>query len=127
MKELLKQALSELSKAHYFMINMGYDDGQDERQAVIDKLDEELAKPEPEPVAWMSDDADVWVDTDRPLFHPEYSKPLYASPPVREPLSDNLIEEEHNLNGRDNSHIGLESFNGGVLFAEKHHKIGKKK
>lgn len=47
------------------------------------------------------------------------------APPEREPLSDDDIDREHDKNGLDYSHAGLQSFRQGVRFAEWKHGIAK--
>jgi hypothetical protein len=70
---------------------------------LYDRIEAELAKPEPEPVAWMYD----WKDGLNCLpvknnvttlmhkithFCAHNVRPLYTSPPARKPLSDDEID-----------------------------------
>lgn len=105
-----------------------------ELTALILDIKDALEKPSPEPVCWWDGLTDTTSEcmvnalrekhiNIRSSTYKDFPIPLYTSLPVRELLSDDAIEEEHNLHGRDCSHIGLESFNDGVKFAEKHHGI----
>jgi len=92
-----------------------------------------LAQPEQEPVAWMYEEAtsfnkDGYFSEWLPCFYLEKADedkslrnetPLYAPPPKREPLSDTKCPypEETSCEYRD-------GFTDGILYAEKHHKIG---
>jgi hypothetical protein len=118
-RELLRRALAALTSSTNIMGNF-YPNQCSENMAVRELIKAELAKPEPEPVAWMNDDADVWVDTERPLFHPEYDKPLYTSPYMREPLSEEVIG--HILDGAQDEEISFIEFARAI---EKAHGIGQ--
>ena len=118
-KELLEKILTKLIHDYAWF--------ESNRREVISAIEYELAKPDPKPVAVVGTTFSLnWCNRGHMTEGLKVGDFLYMSPPSREPLSADLIVEEHDLNGRDNSHIGLESFNDGVLFAEKHHKIGKK-
>ena len=118
-KELLEKILSKLIHDYTWF--------ESNRREVISAIESELAKPDPRPVAVVGTTFSLnWCNRGHMTEGLRVGDFLYMSPPSREPLSADLIVEEHDLNGRDNSHIGLESFNDGVLFAEKHHKIGQK-
>lgn len=99
------------------------------------KIDSELAKPEPEPVAWMYDVADI-DDGDiesRLHFHKPLDcvsniknvMPLYTSLPQQKPLSEdailkiiNELEEDDYLNEWEKIAIRQ-----GIRLAEKAHGI----
>ena len=83
------------------------------------EVEELLAQPEQEPVAWMCNLMGDVV-TYRPNVNNGYT-PLYTSPPKREPLSDKDIGKGFLLT--DVWHR-YECFIAGVRFAEKAHGIG---
>lgn len=63
---------------------------------LLTRIEAELAKPEPEPVAWLYKWADGSIQnvyTDRVTVHITGLRetPLYAAPPAREPLSEDEI------------------------------------
>ena len=60
-----------------------------ERRHVRWKIQEALAEPQQEPVAWMSDHA---VGFKKSEFGATPTVPLYTSPPARKPLTDAQIE-----------------------------------
>jgi hypothetical protein len=93
-----------------------------------------LAQPEQEPVAWMYEEAtsfnkDGYFSEWLPCFYLEKADedkslrnetPLYASPPKREPLSDEEIKQTT----QGMSEFGADMFKAGVVAAEKAHGIG---
>jgi hypothetical protein len=104
-KELLEKILTKLVHDYAWF--------ESNRREIIAAIEAELAKPDIDPVAYVDlcqlerfkNGESAWCHSDC-LGN---DMPLYTSPP-----------------SRDNSHTGRESFNDGVLFAEKHHKIGQK-
>ena len=60
-----------------------------DRRHVRWKINEALAQPQQEPVAWMSDRA---VGFRKSEFGATPTVPLYTSPPTRKPLTDEQIE-----------------------------------
>jgi len=94
-KEVLELALAELLECR------SVDDNERGRHIAITAIEEELAQPEQEPVAWF-----------RKLFSPEIGEffdykdgafaretdsegwtPLYTTPPQRKPMTDEEIED----------------------------------
>lgn len=70
-----------------------------------------------EPVAWMHTDGDSCCTNNTKLYggvDKGYSVPLYASPPIKEPLSDQTIWTANTE----------QIFEEGVRWAEQQHKIG---
>ena len=98
---------------------------------LLKEVEELLAQPEQteqEPVAWMWDEmfCEDWT-TVSSVIKPSKSKyvdnvrPLYLTPPRREPLSDKEITK----NTPKLIHIGERlAFHAGVRFSERHHIIG---
>ena len=57
----------------------------------LDKeIQELLAQPEQEPVAWMQDDIELYVLEEKNILR-GYVIPLYTAPPKREPLNDEKL------------------------------------
>ena len=92
------------------------------------ELEELLAQPEQEPVAWMWDEmfCEDWTTVSSVIL-PSKSKyvdnvrPLYLTPPKREPLSEDVIWDNMPENPMECSAL---AFIRGVKFAEKAHGIG---
>ena len=90
-RELLKRFMHELTKEELCSV-------PDELQAEIEEL---LAQPEQEPVAWMYDWDDehertyvnlLTTDTEHKHLKTAFNViPLYTTPPTREPLSDEAV------------------------------------
>lgn len=73
-KELLKRALDEMSSAYQ----------KDDYYQLVSDIEEYLAKPDPEPVAWMRPNAYEWIEDMQFRFdnsHPDYSVPVYTEQP----------------------------------------------
>ena len=91
----------------------------------ISEVEELLAQPEP--VAWMWDEmfCEDWT-TVSSVIKPSKSKyvdnvrPLYLTPPKREPLSEKEIREGN----QSMLNVTRDAFKQGVRFAEKMHGIG---
>ena len=70
----------------------------EEYMKLMKETKELLAQPEQEPVAWLYDyDCTTWVklkEPDLPNMHHSVTniKPLYTSPPKREPIEDGELE-----------------------------------
>ena len=64
-------------------------------KCVIPEIEQALAQPEQEPVAWMDEEMTcIFFDAERPEpFDFDFWKPLYATPPQRKPLTDEEIDE----------------------------------
>ena len=56
------------------------------QQITIDKLEQALAQPKQEPVAWITKTGNVWKTK-----ADETDTPLYTTPPQRKPLTDEQI------------------------------------
>lgn len=65
---------------------------RDEWRALRDKINESLAEPEQEPVAWIGAGGTIWTTKKGALKHDKNAKPLYISPQPRE--WQELSEEE---------------------------------
>ena len=97
----------------------------------IYEIQELLAQPEQEPVAWMweqqSPHSGEW-DSEFAEGKPQNFRvvrnirPLYTSPQKREPLSDRLTANMFNANQKATS---AACYWAGVSDAEKHHGIGR--
>jgi len=93
---------------------------------VANKIEELLAQPEQEPVAWMYE-RESGDFTERTLsvgFEKNFDGitiPLYTSPPKREPLSDKHIAKQA-VWAANSKH----SFKEGVRWAEIQHGIGER-
>ena len=75
--EVLEEScFPRMSIKHYKL----YDDA-------IDALEAALAQPEPEPVAWMDSDGDVYPMPETEGWRPPHTL-LYTHPPQRQPLTD---------------------------------------
>jgi hypothetical protein len=131
-RELLKKALD-------FML----DAGANLNPLFKEINDNLLAQPEQEPVAWMQDDIELYVQESKDTIR-GYVIPLYTSPPKpltprealteykkgyaraeldlkREPLSEDVIWDNMPENPMECSAL---AFVRGVKFAEKAHGIG---
>ena len=106
-RALLKEAL--------YVIGEYTEDAQERTEILIDEIEKLLDQPEQteqEPVAWMQDSIELYVQESKDTIR-GYVIPLYTAPPKREPLSDLRIRAA-NRN---------EYFEWGVRFAEKAHGI----
>lgn len=82
-RELLKRAASALHDTF---------DGVKYMEPLIEEIDAYLAKPEPEPVAFMSKNLDaVKLPSNILTGSKRFIIPLYAEPPARKPLSDKEV------------------------------------
>ncbi len=87
----------------------------------IYEINELLAQPEQEPVAWMQDSIELYVLEEKSAIR-GYVIPLYTAPPTREPLSDGEIRD--GLDGKNGFENWYDDrFVDGVRFAEKAHGI----
>ena len=90
----------------------------DELQTEIEEL---LAQPEQEPVAWMNDSGGCFL-SDGNKYSENWTA-LYTSAQKRTPLSNEEIDK--GLNGKNGFENWYDDrFVDGVRFAEKHHGIG---
>ena len=69
------------------------------KQPAIAAIKEALAQPEQEPVAWKTDDIELYVREDKFGF---YNIPLYTHPPQRKPLTDEEIIASNYPDGEEN-------------------------
>ena len=98
------------------------------------EVEELLAQPEQEPVAWMQDDIELYVQESKDTIR-GYVIPLYTTPVnknieslkaflkkkcIRMPLSEYEITEECDSKGQEH----ISAFIDGIEFAEKMHGIG---
>jgi hypothetical protein len=85
---------------------------------LIDEIQELLAQPEQEPVAWLHEGLDETGEPVRSIYHHFYEHanliPLYTAPPKREPLSD---EEVYSIGNKY-------AFHAAVREIERIHGIG---
>ena len=77
-----------------------------EIDTAMDAIKQALAQPEGEPVAWMDEFGNIFpLGAQRgPKYLNEPMKPLYTSPPKREPLTDervSLVREMRDVQGYD--------------------------
>lgn len=87
-RELLKHAY-EMMHCPPCTSNSGGD-----RDLLCEKIKEYLAKPLPEPVAWMTEDGRITTGSNAPeQFGKHWCIPLYAEPPARKPLTDDEMQE----------------------------------
>jgi hypothetical protein len=86
------------------------------------EIEELLAQPECEPVAWMQDDIELYVLEEKNILR-GYVIPLYTAPPKREPLSEDKLDVLAEANITDE---GITGYYLGFRDAEKHHGIGGK-
>ena len=101
---------------------------------LVDEIKELLAQPEQEPVAWMQDDIELYVQESKDTIR-GYVIPLYTTPVnknieslkaflkkkcIRMPLSEYEITEECDSKGQEH----ISAFIDGIEFAEKMHGIG---
>jgi hypothetical protein len=90
-RAVVEQALDALKSSD--------ESGCDEFLSIIDALEERLAQPEQEPVAWLYE-----AGNDRTLHWykpPLYGTPLYTTPPQRKPLTDEQIKDHRLALGYD--------------------------
>ena len=110
-KGLLKRFMHELTKEELCSV-------PDELQTEIEEL---LAQPEQEPVAWMNDSGGCFL-SDGNKYSENWTA-LYTSAQKRTPLSNEEIDK--GLNGKNGFENWYDDrFVDGVRFAEKHHGIG---
>ena len=105
---------------------------------LIPEIEQLLAQPEQEPVAWMYDlEISTHPDRDKIYHYNELSiiapeirgqqdavniRPLYLAPPTREPLSeDQMFHHWLYLEEREHTYL---NFTDGVKYAEEQHGIG---
>lgn len=70
-----------------------YFDGKKVGKAII-AIRQALEQPEPEPVAWLNDCEEIHFDKEDAFRYSNgFIQPLYTSPPKREPLTDEEIDE----------------------------------
>jgi hypothetical protein len=79
-----------------------------------------LAQPEQEPVAWMQDDIELYVQEEKDIVR-GYVIPLYTAPPKREqkPLTPQQISDGN----QSMFNVTRDAFVKGVKFAEDMHGI----
>ena len=71
----------------------------EDEQVLKDLMSADFAAQQPEPVAWMTfnpvgDEDDIWYENPEGKLLEDWScKPLYTTPPQRQPLTDAEIEE----------------------------------
>jgi hypothetical protein len=87
----------------------------------VNKEFEPEQEQEQEPVAWMQDDIELYVQEEKDIVR-GYIIPLYTAPPKREqePLTRQQISEGN----QSMFNVTREAFVRGVIFAEKMHGIG---
>jgi hypothetical protein len=92
-----------------------------EAVAVHREIKELLAQPEQEeePVAWMQDDIELYVQEEKDIVR-GYVIPLYTAPPKREPFGP---EERQRLSKAYSTKAEQVAFEDGVIFAEISHGI----
>ena len=116
-RELLGRSI-ELIDQYWDDSKVGYPRDADNRKLFYE-IQELLAQPEQEPVAYLHEGIDETGETVRRIYCHFYEHanliPLYTAPPKREPLTSKLISLGNNCH---------ESFIKGVRFAEKMHGIG---
>ena len=91
MKETLKLALDEIKRVKEIClreVGIGLCN-----EVVIAKLEEALAQPEQEPVAWITQGGKGWLRWHKSYDDNKDSVPLYTTPPQRKPLT--LVELSH--------------------------------
>jgi hypothetical protein len=74
-RELLERALQLIDDAYEGQIAL----------SLCNEIQELLAQPEQEPVAWMQDDIELYVQEEKDIVR-GYVIPLYTSPPEQEPV-----------------------------------------
>ena len=77
-----------------------------------------LPQPDQEPVAWMQDDIELYVQEEKDITR-GYVIPLYTSPQKREPLSEYEITVKHD----ETNNICYMDYRAGFRDAEKAHGI----
>ena len=97
---------------------------------LLDRIDKLLAQPEQEAVAWMYDSYedgrraryDCLTTTEDYVTNYGVSniRPLYTSPPKREPMIDTKCPYPEETSGEYR-----DGFTDGILYAEKEHGIGE--
>ena len=90
---------------------------------IVCEIEEPLAQPEQKPVAWR------WKTHKRNYYkyseenyHELEGEPLYASPPKRDPID--LDQVDNHLKICDLSEDYRDGYSDGIIFAEKAHGIG---
>jgi len=83
------------------------------------RITELLAQPEQEPVAWMQDDIELYVQEEKDIVR-GYVIPLYTAPPKQEPLGDGITADMYRANKKATH---PDSYWAGVNDAEKAHGI----
>jgi len=88
----------------------------DEACEFINEVEELLARPEQEPVAWKD-------KTYGNLYKVDYgnSIPLYLAPPKRDPID--LDQVDNHLKICDLSEDYRDGYSDGIIYAEREHKI----
>lgn len=86
-RELLEKAIDIVNKSGQGKLTMG------ESLSFIEKAEKELAKPYPEPVAYMGCNGDVVSKSEHNAGSKRFTIPLYTSPPQQKPLTNEEIEE----------------------------------
>jgi hypothetical protein len=125
-RELLKQAIPYIIRIY------GTKEESDKANDLISMIQKELAKPDPEPVAWISNgqlkDLKNKNYSTSVYCHSQKSEksniPLYTSPPKREPLSEEAIITIINDNFDTDDIVFLDHLNEFTRAIEKSHGIG---
>ena len=105
-RELLQRVLDGDANRHWTISSRLYK-----------KIEEVLAQPEREPVAWMNDSGGCFL-SDGNKYSENWTA-LYTAPPKREPLTPQKISEGN----QSMLNVTREAFKQGVIFAEKAHGI----
>jgi hypothetical protein len=105
-RELLQRVLDGDANRHWTISSRLYK-----------KIEEVLAQPEQEPVAWMNDSGGCFL-SDGNKYSENWTA-LYTAPPKREPLTPQKISEGN----QSTLNVTREAFKQGVIFAEKAHGI----
>ena len=129
-RELLKEIMSYFAKGDITIRKFENSSDVAETLHTAQKL---LAQPEQEPVAWMQDDIELYVQESKDTIR-GYVIPLYTTPVnknieslkaflkkkcIRMPLSEYEITEECDSKGQEH----ISAFIDGIEFAEKMHGI----
>ena len=114
----------ELLRECYFYIDNKIDASP---KSLLLRIDELLAQPEQEPVAWLLSSKDssytelIKTEPEGADIYLYQINPLYTSPPKREPLSDGTTVAMWHANKKATH---ADSYWAGVSDAEKSHGIG---
>ena len=110
-REALKLALEALKHTHPSPLTSFYTIG--DRDKAIKAIEEHLAQPEQEPVAWIEGDEAIltWIKTE-----PE-ATPLYTTPPQRTWVGLTDDEIDQGLLRSDYAFKTAEAWRAGVVFA----------